>query len=261
MKCGKSGLKKWSMLLLLIVMIAGTAFSSQAASKVATPKITSAKVSNGTIKLRWRKVSGITGYQIYVKTSENGKYFLLKTLGKNYAGLDCQDNYPGKYYFRIRAYKKSGKKVTYSSYSSTKSATVKGLNINLESMRLDSSIKGNLKAISKKIEKMKAKSSKTYPTAYYTGNNITLGANLKASYPKNPNVLYIKNSGNKRVSLQGIKLGMTVNQACNALNNQDLYFYYISSTKTFWFGNASRLELKLSNGKITGYTFVYAYTS
>lgn len=42
---------------------------------------------NAKVKLTWSKVTGATGYSVYVSTSKNGKYKKVKTLGKNSKGF------------------------------------------------------------------------------------------------------------------------------------------------------------------------------
>ncbi len=89
-------------------------------------------VSNTSVKLKWNKVSGANGYQIYRKTS-GGKWEKVKTIKKG-STLTYTDNSAksGKtYYYRIRAYRKSGSSKKYGAYSSkakvqTKTPTVSG---------------------------------------------------------------------------------------------------------------------------------------
>lgn len=76
------------------------------------------KEKKGKIKLSWKKVSGATGYQIKYSTSKkfkksNTKTVTIKKTKKTFKNL----KYNKKYYFKIRAYKKSGKKKIYSAWS------------------------------------------------------------------------------------------------------------------------------------------------
>ena len=83
----------------------------------------SSKKSN---TLKWKKVSGVTGYKIYRATSKNGTYKHIKTISKNstITYTDKKDIGVGKlYYYKIRAYKKSGSKTYYGQYSSSKKRT------------------------------------------------------------------------------------------------------------------------------------------
>ncbi len=100
--------------------------SIKSASKPATPKL---KVTAGSKKaaLSWSKISGATGYQVYMATSKNGKYSKITTVKKvstvkyTKTGLTR-----GKtYYFKVRAYKTSGGSNIYGSYSNIVSAKIK----------------------------------------------------------------------------------------------------------------------------------------
>lgn len=78
--------------------------------------------STGKAKLKWKKNSGVTGYEIYRATSETGKYKKVKTISKASTVTATLASYTGSkpYYYKIRAYKTiSGKKV-YGDYSAVK---------------------------------------------------------------------------------------------------------------------------------------------
>ena len=103
-----------------VISIKTTAF----ASAIATTAITSLKTKNKTITVKWKKKTGITGYQIQYSTNskfkKNNKKIKIKnskTVSKKITGL----NPTQKYYVRIRTYK--GKK--YSSWSKKKNVTTK----------------------------------------------------------------------------------------------------------------------------------------
>ena len=90
-----------------------------AATKIPSTSISSIKVKNEAITIKWKKKSGITGYQIQYSTNskfkKNNKKIKIKnskTVSKKITGL----NPTQKYYVRIRTYK--GKK--YSSWSKKK---------------------------------------------------------------------------------------------------------------------------------------------
>ncbi|MCQ4635259.1 S8 family serine peptidase [Anaerovorax odorimutans] len=74
------------------------------------------------IKLKWKKVSGASGYGIYRATSKNGKYTYVKrikngsTLTYTNSGLKANKNY----YYKVRAYRTVSGKRIYGSYSSVK---------------------------------------------------------------------------------------------------------------------------------------------
>lgn len=92
-------------------------------TKFAQVIIKSSSVNNTkkTITLKWKKVSGVTGYQIYRATSKNGTYKKIKTIKKKSTTsyTDKKDIGIGKlYYYKIRAYKNNGNKKEYGQFSS-----------------------------------------------------------------------------------------------------------------------------------------------
>ena len=102
--------------------------SVKTSTKPSKPKITSLKsniIKRATIK--WNKVSGASGYQIYMATSKNGKYKKIATKSASktsYTKTKLTKN--KRYYFKIRAYKIVNGKKIYSSYSSVKSVKISG---------------------------------------------------------------------------------------------------------------------------------------
>lgn len=96
----------------------------------ATPKLNSPtiKVKAGTNKatVSWNKVSGAYGYQVYRATSENGTYYLKKTVNSS-SSLSYTNTglTKGKiYYYKVRAYRTVDGKKVYSKYSTVKSVTI-----------------------------------------------------------------------------------------------------------------------------------------
>jgi len=106
------------------------------AKTLKTPSFTSAKFKkSGKAVLTWKKVTGITRYEIQYSTNKDftdAKSVKPKrtTVKKTITGLE-----KGKtYYFRIRSYKKLNGQVYYSDWSSTKKVLIK----NKEKRRTDS---------------------------------------------------------------------------------------------------------------------------
>ena len=93
---------------------------------LAAPKILGASKSSSKINLRWSKVKGASGYKIYRKTTD-GKYKCIKTVqgGGTLSYKLTGFNSNTKYKFKLRAYKMSGGKTTYSNYSPAKTVTTK----------------------------------------------------------------------------------------------------------------------------------------
>lgn len=94
--------------------------TSAVVSKKAVPaKTTSVKATAqcSSIKLSWAKAKDVTGYEIYYSDTKNGKYKkLASTKSTSYTNKSLK---VGKTrYYKVRAYKKSGKKTYYGAYSS-----------------------------------------------------------------------------------------------------------------------------------------------
>ena len=102
------------------VTITGKGNYSGTLKKTFTIKLgtTTAKVTAGTKKatISWSKVTGASGYQIYMATSKTGTYTLIKSttlLSYTKTGLTT-----GKtYYFKVRAYTTVNGKKVYGAYS------------------------------------------------------------------------------------------------------------------------------------------------
>lgn len=90
-----------------------TSFSTK--NKVKGTRIAS-KTQNQ-IKLKWSKMKGATGYQIYSSTSRKGKYMKISNTKKT-SFIDTKLKAAKKYYYKIRAYKKENKSYKYSRFSS-----------------------------------------------------------------------------------------------------------------------------------------------
>ncbi|SDB06462.1 N-acetylmuramoyl-L-alanine amidase [Eubacterium oxidoreducens] len=78
--------------------------------------------TTGKIKLSWSPVSTATGYKIY-QSSDNKKFTKVLTVKGNTTDTATVSVASGvKYYYKVRAYKKSGSTTTYSAYSSVLAA-------------------------------------------------------------------------------------------------------------------------------------------
>lgn len=122
------------LMLLSCFAVPTTAFA--AAPKKTTVSSVSAGAAAFTVK--WKKVSGVTGYQVQYstsskftsKTSKTATAKKDKTTAKTVSGLKSKT----KYYVRVRTYTTSGKKKKYSSWSSAKSVTTKVAKVNFKSV-------------------------------------------------------------------------------------------------------------------------------
>ncbi len=73
-------------------------------------------VAEDAILLKWSKVPGVDGYQVYRSTAADGEYILLDAVKSN--KRKCSALTEGKvYYFKVRAFFKEGEEITYGEYS------------------------------------------------------------------------------------------------------------------------------------------------
>lgn len=96
------------------------------ATKTSKPVIrVTAGAKRATVK--WSKIKGASGYEVYMSTKKSSGYTKVKTLTKSSKVSYTKSGLKkGKtYYFKVRTYKKAGDKKIYSSYSSVKSIKIK----------------------------------------------------------------------------------------------------------------------------------------
>ena len=104
--------------------------ATQTTTTVKLAAVTGLKVKNSSKKtatVTWKKVKGATGYVVYRATKKNGKYKAVKTITKASTTKFKNKKLKKKktYYYKVRAIKKAGKKVTYSKYSKAVSVKIK----------------------------------------------------------------------------------------------------------------------------------------
>ena len=95
------------------------------ATALAKPKIIKASKNIDSVTLKWSGVKGATGYKIYKLVGK--KYKTVATVrSRTTVKYKIKGLKSGKKYkFKVRAFKKSGGKVTWSSYSAAKTVTTK----------------------------------------------------------------------------------------------------------------------------------------
>ena len=117
------------LIILLVNLMTFCNTTVMAATKIPSTSISSIKVKNEAITIKWKKKSGITGYQIQYSTNskfnkKNSKTIKIKQakkISKKITGLKSSK----KYYVRVRTYKVVKKKISYSSWSKKKNVTTK----------------------------------------------------------------------------------------------------------------------------------------
>lgn len=80
-------------------------------------KTTFTKKRNGKITYTIKKLSDITGYKVYVSSSKNGAYKILKKFSNINRSFKCTSKYAAEHWFKVRAYKKVNGKLYYGGFS------------------------------------------------------------------------------------------------------------------------------------------------
>lgn len=89
-------------------------------TKLSAPTVTQNPdfLNNGTINLSWTKVSGASGYYIYISEHKNSDFVLVKTVtSASTVKATIKDIPNGVRYVKIRAYTTTGSAKVYSAYS------------------------------------------------------------------------------------------------------------------------------------------------
>lgn len=92
-----------------IAFVFGNELDASAATSLSKPVITVKATGTTKIKISYKKVKGATSYRIYRATSKNGKYKrIISTKSTSYTNSKLKSSF--RYYYKVRALKKSGKK-------------------------------------------------------------------------------------------------------------------------------------------------------
>ncbi len=105
-------------------IIGGYSSVFETATKCSTPKIKKISSSKGKVTLNWTDVAGEKGYQLYYSGKKDSGYKKVKSY-KAKKGSISKLKKGKKYYFKVRAYKKTSSGTVYSSWSKVKSIKVK----------------------------------------------------------------------------------------------------------------------------------------
>ncbi len=108
----------------ICVIFTCSAFISAAPKIAKVKKVTVSSVAADKVTLKWKKISGVTGYRIYRYSSSKKKYVYEGKTKKLKFTVD--ELYAGKTYkFKVRAYKTKNGKNTYGTYSDVVKGTTK----------------------------------------------------------------------------------------------------------------------------------------
>ncbi|MDO5422782.1 MAG: fibronectin type III domain-containing protein [Eubacteriales bacterium] len=96
---------------------------------VTTPKAPAAgnvSASQKALKISWKKVSGVSGYEIYVSQKKDSGYQKAATAKSSVSSATIKNLTSGKtYYVKVRSFKKAGGVIAYSAFSKVKTVKVK----------------------------------------------------------------------------------------------------------------------------------------
>ena len=99
-----------------------SAYATATPASLTAPSVSAAASSYSSIRISWNPVSGMTGYQVYRATLQNGAFSLIKTtssLSYTNTGLKTST----AYYYKVRAYRMAGRTKVYGDYSAIVSET------------------------------------------------------------------------------------------------------------------------------------------
>lgn len=95
--------------------------------KLSKPSIKAPAAKKGQITVKWKKVSGVTGFEVYRSTKKSSGYTKIGTVTKASATSYVDKTVKAKktYYYKVRAYKTVGGTTGYSKYSAVKKIKAK----------------------------------------------------------------------------------------------------------------------------------------
>ena len=79
------------------------------------------KYSSKQVRVRWKKVEGVSGYQIARSAYKSKNYSIVKTLNSSYIGYKLNTKKDKTYYYKVRSYRTVNGKKVYSPWSNYKS--------------------------------------------------------------------------------------------------------------------------------------------
>ena len=123
-----------------------------------------------------------------------------------------------------------------------------------------SSTAKDAKKLAKKIGNMKSASSKEFKSAYYKGNHVVIGVNNDAQAgTKYDDYIYVKNMGNKKFTICGVKIGDSKSKVKSKMSKQSGIFT-VKSGKTYRRGEAGYIVFSYKNGKVSKWSYTLSPT-
>ena len=127
----KIGLMATAILLIAVILSEGMMVSAKGSRLGQVKNVSTATVSNSSMKISWKSVSKADGYVIYRSNAIRSGYKKIKTIKgtKNTAYIDKKLKAKKGYYYKVRAYKKKGKRTSYGAYSTIAQAVINEVDI------------------------------------------------------------------------------------------------------------------------------------
>lgn len=95
-------------------------------AKLKKPSAKAAKTGKRSVRISWSKVSGATGYRVYVREPGSSRYKMRITRKANVKAVVHKGLKKGrKYSYKVRAYRTAGGKTVYSPYSKVRTVKVR----------------------------------------------------------------------------------------------------------------------------------------
>lgn len=109
-----------------------------AAATFAPPALTAVSASHKSVSLSWNSLPGVNGYVVYRATKPNGRFSKIYTASSpsKCAYTDSRVKEGNAYYYKVLAYRKSGKKKLYSPYSAVQTVTPMGQTLRADGFAL-----------------------------------------------------------------------------------------------------------------------------
>lgn len=170
-------------LVLALVMLGSVAIlpvSAVSVSQVKNLKVV--ETDEDEIEVRWSKIKGVNGYQVYIK-AENGSWKKVLTTKDNEADIEKLSS-AKTYTVKVRAYKKSGSKNYYGKFSSsvvtsTEPDEVKNLSIKSSSKNATLTWSKVSGADGYRVYKYNTKTKKWEKVANVKANSATVSVSSK----------------------------------------------------------------------------------
>lgn len=127
MKCKKIVKVLWIMICMVLFLQITSSTVYAASSTDGVKNLIESTATIESISLKWSKMSGVSGYQVYRSTSKSGNYRKVATImGETVISYKDTELVAGKtYYYKVRAFTMSGNNMKYGAFSKMLSAVTK----------------------------------------------------------------------------------------------------------------------------------------